>query len=91
MESSIGFLSGLYALAVLIPALAVLIRRLHDTGRNGWWALIGLIPLAGLILLFFAAQDGKPEDNQWGSNPKGAVDSEPRESLINRSTSVVSV
>ena len=68
-----GVLSGLYALAVLIPSIAVGVRRLHDTGRSGWWILIGLVPLVGIIVLivFFVA-DSQPGTNQYGPNPKGA-------------------
>ena len=70
-ETGYGLLSGVYSLAVLIPSLAVAVRRLHDTGRTGWWLLIGLIPLIGLIvLLIFFVQDSKPGDNEYGSNPK---------------------
>jgi uncharacterized membrane protein YhaH (DUF805 family) len=64
-------LSGLYSLAILLPSLAVGVRRLHDTGRSGWWLLIGLIPLVGaIILLVFACQDSQENDNQYGPNPK---------------------
>jgi uncharacterized membrane protein YhaH (DUF805 family) len=64
-------LGGVYGLLVLIPALAVGVRRLHDTGRSGWWLLIGLIPVVGtIILIVFLATDGQPGDNQYGSNPK---------------------
>ena len=70
----VGTLSSLYALAVLIPSLAVSIRRLHDTGRSGWWWLISLVPVIGVIvLLIFAAQDSQPGDNKYGANPKGAT------------------
>ena len=63
---------GLYYLGVLVPSVAVSVRRLHDTGRSGWWLLIGLIPvLGGLILLFFTVQDSKPGSNEYGLNPKG--------------------
>ncbi|WP_371501935.1 DUF805 domain-containing protein [Kitasatospora sp. NBC_00374] len=66
-----GLLGGVYALAVLLPAIAVGIRRLHDTGRSGWWLLIALIPLVGpIILLVFNASEGQPADNQYGPNPK---------------------
>ncbi|BDH03819.1 MULTISPECIES: DUF805 domain-containing protein [Streptomyces] len=62
-----------YALAVLLPSLAVGVRRLHDTGRSGWMMLIGLIPLVGpIILIVFLASEGKPEVNQHGPNPKYA-------------------
>ncbi|WP_329254315.1 DUF805 domain-containing protein [Actinoallomurus sp. NBC_01490] len=64
----------IYALAVLIPAIAVGVRRLHDTGRTGWWLLIGLIPIIGtIILLVFLVTDGQPGDNQYGPNPKYAT------------------
>jgi len=70
-ESGIGLLGGLYALAVLVPSLAVAVRRLHDTDRTGWWLLIGLIPLIGIIvLIFFLASDSQPDTNQYGENPK---------------------
>ena len=70
----IGLLSGIYTLAVLIPGIAVLVRRLHDTGRSGWWILIHFIPLIGaIVLLVFAIQDSKPGKNQHGANPKGAA------------------
>jgi uncharacterized membrane protein YhaH (DUF805 family) len=68
-----GILSGLYGLAVLIPGLAVLWRRLHDTGRSGWYALLNLIPLVGaIVLIVFLAQDSQPVENKYGPNPKGA-------------------
>jgi uncharacterized membrane protein YhaH (DUF805 family) len=64
-------LSTIYDLAVLLPNLAVSIRRLHDTGKSGWWILLGLIPFVGtIILLVFMCQDSQPDDNQYGPNPK---------------------
>ncbi len=64
-------LSGLYSLAVLLPSLGVSIRRLHDTGRNGWWLLIGLIPLIGaIILLIYMVSDSQEGTNQYGPSPK---------------------
>jgi uncharacterized membrane protein YhaH (DUF805 family) len=70
-ETGAGLLSGIYSLAVLIPSLAVLVRRLHDTDRSGWWILIGLIPLIGwIVLLVFVVQDSHPGQNQYGANPK---------------------
>jgi len=72
LETGMGFLSGLYSLAVLIPTIAVAIRRLHDTDRSGWWLLIALIPvIGGLVLLVFFVLDGTPGSNQYGPNPKG--------------------
>jgi uncharacterized membrane protein YhaH (DUF805 family) len=70
-EAGIGLLGGIYTLAVLIPSIAVLVRRLHDTERSGWWLLIGLVPLIGsIVLLVFMVQDSKPGQNQYGANPK---------------------
>jgi uncharacterized membrane protein YhaH (DUF805 family) len=66
-----GPLGLMYSLAVLLPSLGVAVRRLHDTGRSGWWLLIALIPIIGWILVIvWYATDGQPEPNQWGANPK---------------------
>jgi len=66
-----GPISGLYALAVLLPGIAVAARRLHDTGRSGWLLLLVLIPLIGaIVLLVFMVQDSKPGPNKYGPNPK---------------------
>lgn len=66
-----GVLSGLYSLAVLVPVIAVSVRRLHDTNRNGWWLFIALVPIVGaIVILVFAVQDSQPGENQYGSNPK---------------------
>ncbi len=73
-EVGMGLLSGIYTLAVLIPSIAVTIRRLHDTDRSGWWLLIILVPLIGaIVLLVFMVLDSKPGQNQFGSNPKEAT------------------
>jgi uncharacterized membrane protein YhaH (DUF805 family) len=70
-KSGFGLCSAVWAVAMVIPSLAVSIRRLHDTGRSGWWLLIGVIPLLGAIaLIVFFAQDGEPGTNRFGSNPK---------------------
>jgi uncharacterized membrane protein YhaH (DUF805 family) len=62
---------GLYALAIIIPSLAVAVRRLHDLNKSGWNILLGLIPLVGgIILLVFYCTEGTPGDNNWGPNPK---------------------
>lgn len=72
-HSGYGILSGLYSLAIILPGLAVAVRRLHDTGRSGWWLLIGLVPLVGpIVLLVFCVQDSQQGTNQYGPNPKGA-------------------
>ncbi len=66
--------SFIYSLAVLVPCIAVVTRRLHDTNRSGWWQLIALIPFIGVIVLIvFLAQDSKEGDNQFGPNPKAVA------------------
>jgi uncharacterized membrane protein YhaH (DUF805 family) len=73
IDSAIGnqVLGYLVGLALLLPSLAVTVRRLHDTGRSGWWILIGLIPLIGaIVLLVFEVQDSQPGTNSYGPSPK---------------------
>ncbi|WP_309043622.1 DUF805 domain-containing protein [Marinobacter sediminicola] len=73
-EAGLGLLGGLYTLAVLLPSLAVTVRRLHDTGRSGWWFLMVFVPLIGaIVLLVFMVLDSKPGQNQYGPNPKEAA------------------
>ena len=64
-------LSGLYDLFILVPSLAVMARRLHDTGKSGWFILLALIPFVGeIILIVFWAMDSQPGANAYGENPK---------------------
>ncbi|MGR5236331.1 DUF805 domain-containing protein [Vibrio alfacsensis] len=66
-----GLFGVLYALFILIPSLAVTVRRLHDTDRTGWWVLIAIIPIIGfLVMLYFLVQDSEEGTNQYGDNPK---------------------
>lgn len=60
----------IYFIAILIPTFAVLVRRLHDTGKSGWWYFIGFVPIIGIALLIFLVQDSQPGTNKWGPNPK---------------------
>ncbi|MDO3383364.1 DUF805 domain-containing protein [Gilvimarinus algae] len=56
----LGVLGTLYSLIVLIPSIAAAVRRLHDSGRSGWWVLIGLIPVLGfIVLIVLLAQPSK--------------------------------
>ena len=62
-----GVIGFIYGLAVLIPSIAVGIRRLHDTDRSGWWLLLLLLPFVGLIVLIvFMASPGTPGPNNYG-------------------------
>lgn len=66
-----GILGAIYALILLIPSVAVTVRRLHDTGRTGWWVLIGFVPVIGwLVLLVFMFLDSEPGVNKYGPSPK---------------------
>jgi uncharacterized membrane protein YhaH (DUF805 family) len=64
-------LTGLAILALFLPSLAVLVRRLHDTDHSGWWILISFVPLVGtIVLIVFACTDSGPP-NKWGDGPDG--------------------
>ncbi len=66
-----GWIYSIYALAVLIPALSVTVRRLHDKSKSGWFIFIALIPLIGAIWLFvLMCLDSDPGDNAYGPYPK---------------------
>jgi uncharacterized membrane protein YhaH (DUF805 family) len=70
--SSMPFITILFMLAVAVPSLSVMVRRLHDTDRSGWWFLVTLVPFVGsFILLFFLCVDGTVGENRFGPNPKG--------------------
>ena len=70
-----GWLTILFALAVLIPNIAVSVRRMHDIGKSGWFILIGLIPLIGWIYVIYCyVQPGQAGPNQYGPDPKGEAD-----------------
>ncbi|MEO7603268.1 MAG: DUF805 domain-containing protein [Sphingomicrobium sp.] len=68
--SGYGLIYLVVALGLLVPAIAVGIRRLHDTDRSGWWLLIALVPFVGaIILIVFLASEGTSGDNQYGPPP----------------------
>lgn len=72
--NEINILAILYSLAVLLPGLAVSVRRLHDIGKSGWMILLNLIPLIGAIwILILMIRDSVPGDNEYGPNPKGII------------------
>ena len=70
-DVGVGALGAIYSLAVILPSIAVCVRRLHDTNRSGWFLLLTLIPIIGWIaLIIFSVQDSDDGDNRYGSNPK---------------------
>jgi uncharacterized membrane protein YhaH (DUF805 family) len=71
-------LVAIFYVGILLPALAVGVRRLHDTGRSGWWLLFGIVPLVGgITLLVFSCLDSQPGVNKYGPNPKEAAAAAP--------------
>lgn len=74
VAEGVGILSTLFSLLIIIPSLSVTVRRLHDIGKSGWWVLISLIPIIGIIvLLVFTVKDSEPASNVYGMNPKAAA------------------
>ena len=62
---------GLWTLATIIPTLSLIVRRLHDIGKSGWWYLIGAVPLVGgILLIIWFCRDSDPAINRWGNSPK---------------------
>jgi len=74
IDGAVTGITWFYSLAILIPNIAVGVRRLHDTGRSGWWILISLVPVIGaIILIIFYVENGNPGHNKYGSDPKAVV------------------
>ena len=73
LDGGWGPIGVLWSLAILLPSLALLVRRLHDTDKSAWWILMVLIPIIGWIVLFvFTVIDSTPGDNRFGPSPKVA-------------------
>jgi uncharacterized membrane protein YhaH (DUF805 family) len=70
ISSAFAILYFVYALAVIIPGLAIAIRRLHDGGRSGWYLLLGFLPLIGAIILIVFYVQASDGPNQWGPGPQ---------------------
>ncbi|MER5932032.1 DUF805 domain-containing protein [Streptomyces sp. NPDC002054] len=65
------WLFALYSVATLLPNLGLTIRRLHDTGKSGWFVLLTMIPFVGFIIgIVFMATEGQPGSNEYGPSPK---------------------
>jgi uncharacterized membrane protein YhaH (DUF805 family) len=79
-----SIISVLAYLAILVPSIAVLVRRLHDVGKSGWFYFVAFIPLVGFIwLLVLLCTDSTPGSNEYGPNPKGIGNSMNDDQLIN--------
>src|SRR3954447_26072228 len=70
-DADFGVLSTIWMIGRFLPQLVLSIRRLHDTRKSGWWLLAGIVPLVGIILLFFMAQPGDEGPNDYGPDPYG--------------------
>lgn len=66
-----SLLTTLFSLVILVPSISITARRLHDIGRSGWWQLIGLLPLIGLIVMIIFLVQASDEDNEYGPGPQG--------------------
>lgn len=74
ITSGFSPLYSLYFLATLVPSLAVTVRRLHDTGKSGWYLLVAFIPFIGSIWLFvLTILDSDPYENEYGQSPKAEL------------------
>ena len=73
-STGVGLLTGVFYLVILVPTIAVSVRRLHDTDRTGWWALLSFVPVIGtIVLLVFAVLPGTRGSNRFGPDPRSAV------------------
>jgi uncharacterized membrane protein YhaH (DUF805 family) len=73
LDAAVGtpIFAALVTAGLLLPGLAVTVRRLHDRGRSGFWVFIALVPFVGaVVLLVFVCQDSTPGDNAYGPSPK---------------------
>ena len=67
-----SIVSNIYNLLIFIPSISVLLRRLHDAGKSGWYFFLLFLPIIGWIwLLVLLCMDSEPNSNEWGDNPKG--------------------
>ena len=61
----------IWSVVILVPSLALCVRRLHDIGKSGWWQLISITGIGAIILIIWCAKDSTPGVNKYGPNPKG--------------------
>jgi uncharacterized membrane protein YhaH (DUF805 family) len=68
-----GILTMVFAIGLLIPSLAVAVRRLHDTDHSGWWMLLCIVPFAGLYILYLLIIEGTQGSNRFGETPVAMI------------------
>lgn len=69
-EPALDVLAYVYASAAFLPAIAAVVRRLHDTGKSGWYLLVMFIPIANIVFIYWLCQDSQDFENEYGANPK---------------------
>ena len=77
-DGELGVVGGLmtiimfvFIIGLIVPTIAVTVRRLHDQDKSGWWYLLNFVPFGGIVLFVFMCLDGTPGPNQYGPDPKG--------------------
>ncbi|MGL4789895.1 MAG: DUF805 domain-containing protein, partial [Anaerotignaceae bacterium] len=71
----LSILGSIYTIAVLLPTLAVSVRRFHDIDKSGWWALLNYVPIIGWIaLIVFFTKPGTEGSNKYGADPKAGTE-----------------
>lgn len=74
VKAGAGVFSGIFSVLLFMPSFAVAARRLHDTGKSGWWQLIMFIPFIGaIVLIAFLIRDSQAGNNKYGPNPKAVA------------------
>ena len=69
-SSTVIMIALVFAIGVLVPSIAVGVRRLHDTGKSGWYLLLGIVPVANFYILYLLVIESTPGPNEYGDNPK---------------------
>lgn len=87
IDAGVGLLSGLFGVAIILPSLALYVRRLHDVGWSGWWVLLFLVPFVSTVMFFVLGfKDSEVGDNRFGPSPKPkpgtAVGAEPTPPVV---------
>ena len=91
-EINLNALASIFNLAILIPTIAVSVRRLHDTNHSGWWLLVSFVPFIGVIVLFvLMVRDSDPGINQYGVNPKPAAEAGAEPYTVSRALKMIAL
>jgi uncharacterized membrane protein YhaH (DUF805 family) len=72
--SAFSAVNAIISLALILPGIAVSVRRLHDIDRTGWWLLLGFTVIGAFVLIYWACQRGTPGPNRFGPDPMPALE-----------------